>query len=635
MARGSKSGKSDTKGKTRREYDDSPRPRKAAGILAWGMLALVILGLGGFGITNFGGGVHSIGSVGGESISTTDYAHALRQELQAVSSQSGQDVSMKQARQMGLDRDVLRRLVTTAALNDEDRRLGISVGDTRLRQEVTAMKAFQGADGKFDPNSYKFVLKQNGLTPAEFEGKVRNQMARSILQEAVASGFEAPKAYVDTLLGYIGARRGFDILKITPADLKTPVPAPTEAELQAYYKAHPKTYTSPKAKRITYAALTPDMLADTVKVDDKTLHDLYQKNIGDYVKPARRLVERLVYPTEAAAKAAKARLDAGKATFEQLVKARGLDLSDIDMGDVTKDQLGKAGAAVFAAKNKSVVGPVQTDLGPALFRVNGIIAAETTTFEQAKPDLLSQLQSSRAADEISNRIEHIDDLLAGGATLEDLAKDTKMQLGHIDYTAKTTDGIAAYEAFRKAADKVTTDDYPSIIQLQDGGIVAIRLDKVVPPALIPFAKVRARVAADWTKAATDKALMARAQDVVRGVEGGKALDFYGNLDEQEPIERSGYIEGAPAGLLDKVFAMKKGGVAAVGGDKFVWVVQVTSVLAPDATDPDTQKLRAQLTARGSQGLSNDAFVLFATGLEDKAGIKLNQAAINAVNAQFH
>ena len=66
------------------------------------------------------------------------------------------------------------------------------------------------------------------------------------------------------------------------------------------------------------------MLIDTVEVDEDALQAAYEQRKAEYVIPERRLVERLVYPTRPKAAAAKARLDAGEATFDELVAERGL-----------------------------------------------------------------------------------------------------------------------------------------------------------------------------------------------------------------------------------------------------------------------------------------------------------------------
>ena len=56
------------------------KKNKGASIVVWGLMGLLVLGLGGFGVTNFGGGATSIGSVGGRDIESGDYGRALQQD---------------------------------------------------------------------------------------------------------------------------------------------------------------------------------------------------------------------------------------------------------------------------------------------------------------------------------------------------------------------------------------------------------------------------------------------------------------------------------------------------------------------------------------------------------------------------
>ncbi|EYD77901.1 Peptidyl-prolyl cis-trans isomerase ppiD [Rubellimicrobium mesophilum DSM 19309] len=110
------------------------------------------------------------------------------------------------------------------------------------------------------------------------------------------------------------------------------LPQPTEEELRAYYDAHPDQFTAPEVRQVSYAWLTPEMIQGKMTVDDQEVRALYDERIGQFVQEERRLVERLVYPSEEEAQAAKARLDSGAASFEDLVAERGLQLSDIDLG---------------------------------------------------------------------------------------------------------------------------------------------------------------------------------------------------------------------------------------------------------------------------------------------------------------
>ena len=615
---------------------ETKKKGKGASLLVWVLMSLLILGLGGFGVTNFGGNVRAIGAVGDRDISTTDYARALGQELNAFGAQIGQPVNLQQGIAFGLDKQVLQGLITRAALDAEAARIGVSVGDAAVAKELSGMTAFQGVTGQFDPESYRFALKQSNLNETDFEAGLRSDVARTLLQGAVAGGFAAPAALTDTLYAYAAERRSFSLLKLDAADLAPQPAAPTDAELTAFYDANIARFTKPEARRITYIALLPDMIAADMAVDDAAVKALYDARIAEFVQPERRLVERLVFASDADATAAKARLDAGE-TFEALVAERGLTLEDVDMGDVGADGLGAAADAVFALAAPGIVGPFASDLGPALFRMNAILPAQETTFDEARTDLAGEAQLDAARRAIADKLEAVDDALVGGATLEDVQVEQSMQLVTFDYVpgAENADPIAGYEAFRTAADAVAEGDFPEAIALDDGGLVALRLDAIVPPAPIPFADAKEKVAAAYTADALTKALVAQAVTVKSAVEGGASLGAYGIVRTAPELTRTGFFEDAPDGLLAKAFAMAAGDIQVIEAPDFVGVLRLDSVVPAAADGAEATALKAALAAQVEQAIAQDAFIAFTTALTAQSGITLDQAAINAVHAQFN
>ena len=176
-------------------------------------------------------------------------------------------------------------------------------------------------------------MRRSNLSEREFEANIRAEISRTLVQGAAASAVQAPDIYVNTLLNYIGERRNFAWVLLSADDLAEPIPEPTDADLRAFFEANEEDFMLPETRKITYVALTPDMLVDTVEVAEDELRQLYDERIDEYRLPERRLVERLVLG--AAAEEAKARLDAGELTFDELVAERDLELSDIDLGDVT------------------------------------------------------------------------------------------------------------------------------------------------------------------------------------------------------------------------------------------------------------------------------------------------------------
>ena len=265
------------------------------------------------------------------------------------------------------------------------------------------------------------------------------------------------------------------------------------------------------------------MLAPNVEVSEDQIRALYDAHIDEYVSPERRLVERLIFSTEAAANEAKARLDSGEISFDDLVAERGLTLDDVDLGDVSQDELGTAGEGIFALDEPGVTGPLPSDLGPALFRMNGVLAAVQVDFEEAREDLAPQAAADRARRMINTMIGQIEDLLAGGADPALIAERTDLEEGSIEWNTEVFDDIAAYQDFRAAAARINPGDFGEVIQLDDGGIVTFVVEEVREPELIPLDEVRDEVAAAWEVAEIQSTLEARANDLADQLREGREM----------------------------------------------------------------------------------------------------------------
>ena len=616
--------------------DDTPRKkRKGVSLMGWVLIAMLVAGLSGFGVENFGGGQVAIGKVGDTEITANDYAREMQSQVNAMSRQFGTPISMTDARALGIDTQVMQGLVNRAALDDEAAKLGLSVGDTAVAAELGKISAFQSLSGGFDRQAYGQVLQQNGTNEAEFEAGLRRDVARSLLTGAVAGGVLTPAALTDTLTTWAGEKRGFSLLILDESALDAPLPAPTEAEVKAHYDANIATYTRPEAKRIQYAALLPESLAPAIEVPEDDVKKAYDARIAEFMIPEKRLVERLVYPDDAAAAAAKAKLDAGT-PFDDLVKERGLTLQDIDLGDVSKSDLADAGDAVFALTGPGVVGPLPSDLGPALFRMNAVLAAQETTYEQAKPDLLLILQTEAAAKTIADKVEAIDDALAGGATLEDLAKDHGMTLATTDYVAGASDNdaIAGYTAFRTAADKLAEGDFPEATLLEDGGLVSMQMLETVPPAPVALDKILDKVTEDTRAAALSKALSAKAAAVKAAVDGGAALDTQGTLTAIAPTDRQSPLDAAPPSAVTAAFEMAAGEVRLIEEPGFTALLRLDTVQPADKASADTKALHDAISSNAQKAIADDIATLFTAAVAQKAGISLDQTVLNSVNTQL-
>jgi peptidyl-prolyl cis-trans isomerase D len=347
------------------------------------------------------------------------------------------------------------------------------------------------------------------------------------------------------------------------------------------------------------------------------------------------LVERLGFADQAAAQTAADAIAAGTTDFEALAAQRGLSLSDIDMGDVLPADLGAAAEAVFAAEAGAVVGPLDSPVGPALFRVNAVLAAQSTSFDEARDELRTELAIDRARRLIETRATEIDGLLAGGATLEELQSEAGMQVATINWSPEVTDGIAGFAGFRQAADAVTSEDFPTVEMLDDGGVFALRLDGVIAPQLQPLDSVRDAVVAGWQTQETTARLQVQAQALADQANAGTDLTALGQPVTREAGQtRQGFIPGVPRALLQQAFALETGGLAVVAGPAEAYVLRLDAILPPDTEDEAVAELAARLQAEADQAMTEDLFRALAADIQERVGITLDQAAINAVHANF-
>jgi peptidyl-prolyl cis-trans isomerase D len=606
-------------------------------VAVWVILLLLIVGLTGFGVQNFGGSVKSIGKVGDTEIDINRYARELDQEMRALRAQAGQNITFADAQAAGIDRVVLQRLIGTVAMENEAARIGISAGDGEVQRRVLSNPAFQNAAGQFDRSVYQFTLEQAGMSPATYEELLRTEVARNLLEGAVAGGVEAPDTYAEVIIDYLGEQRSFSWLRLDRSTVTAPLPEPDEAALKAFYEENTDAFMLPETRKITYVWLTPDALIDRIEVDDETLRAIYAERDAEFNVPERRVVDRLVFVSEEEAARAMEELASGATTFNDLVAARGLTLDDVSLGEVTAEDLSEAEAqAVFGADGPGLVGPVETDIGPALLRINAILYARSTPFEEVREQLRAEYAAERARRRVADQITELEDLLAGGATLEELAAETDLELGRIDWTEGSSEGIAAYAAFAEAARRAAPEDYPEILPLDDGGIFALRLDELVEAHPQPFEEARDKVVALWEAAELQKMLRAEAEALRERIAAGAPIGTLGYpVTVETGLTRDAFIEGAPPDLVANVFALEKVGESAIAEDAgAVVLAQLTEIRPADRESPEAQQVAAAVRDATVQSLSQDTLTMFIRAVQNRAGISINQAAINAVHAQF-
>jgi peptidyl-prolyl cis-trans isomerase D len=267
--------------------------------------------------------------------------------------------------------------------------------------------------------------------------------------------------------------------------------------------------------------------------------------------------------------------------------------------------------------------------------MNAVLPEQNTSFEEARAELQGEYAADAARRQIEAMVPELDEIMAGGATLEELEADFGMTLGTLAWSQGSADGIAAYDSFREAAAAVTTSDFPQITLMSDGGIFALRADQVDAPRVQALDEAREIAVEGWTAGEKLRLLTLQAEALLPQFEAGATPNSLGLTEVVETdLSRGDVVSEAPRTLLDSVFEMDQGAWRVVPGFDGVILVHLDAITAADQTTEDAVLVKQAFNERLAQELGTDLEITFANALQSEAGITLNRAVIDAVNAQF-
>jgi foldase protein PrsA len=140
-----------------------------------------------------------------------------------------------------------------------------------------------------------------------------------------------------------------------------------------------------------------DKIGKGGKVTDQQIEDYYKKNKSQFAQPERRDLRIVLTKTKGKAEQAKDALQSGQ-SFKQVAQRFSIDDASKAQGGklpaVAKGQQEKAfDSAIFSADKGKITGPVKTQFGFYVFKVDKVNAASQQTLEQAKPTIRQLLVS--------------------------------------------------------------------------------------------------------------------------------------------------------------------------------------------------------------------------------------------------
>lgn len=619
--------------------------------LAFGIIILVFVF---WGIGSYTGPKGYVATVNDMHITEIEFQKAygsMEQNLRA----SYPDLTPELLKGLQLEQQVLQQLVMKKLLESEAGRIGLEISPYELRLAVQEMPYFLDKDGRFDKDEYLRVLKASGLTPAQFEAGLREDLLPEKLQKLLTAGAWGSPEEARLRYMYERQKRSVDYILFPISDYSA-VSAPSDAEVRTAYEARASRYALPARVKLEYVLLDPEKMAEPSSVSDEAVAAAYDARKAQFAEPekihARHILIRVGEEApEAEVKKAEERINEVAAKIRE-----GLDFSDAakeygqdpsaaqggDLGFFTREQMVKPFAdAAFALAEGELSAPVRTQFGFHLIKVEEKQAAKQRTLDEVKDELRAAL----AVDAATEALQAKTDAVLAAA------------LGNGDMNAAAARaGLQAVETGLESAEELTQSlglrpiDVQAVMSTPPGtvvdssfatlkGTLVIRVTESVPAMTRPLDEVRTELVAELTR---EKAMQA-AMDAARSA-AAKGLDaaLLERVKRSEFFGRDGNVPGLGFNMDMARAVFSEEGKNAVTGAKWnaePWRMEDGAVLVRLAAveEPSAEEWKVAEPMFLSQLDSSRASVLFQNFvalLYGKADIRvLNPALIQRMETE--
>jgi peptidyl-prolyl cis-trans isomerase D len=578
--------------------------------------------------------------VGGGEVTVEQFRSAFQNELRRIQQRLRRAVTAEEAHRYGLDAQVLERLITDVALDQKTRQLGLAASDETVQRLIAAEKVFQGPDGKFDAERFKQIARDAGFTERGFVADQKAVYLRKLITDTVIAGVEPPRLMIEAIHNFRNETRGVDYF-VLPVSAAGPAATPSEDELKKYFEEREQTFRAKEYRKLTVLEVSPASVSKPADISDADARKLYDEVKGKrFGTPEKREVRQLVFKTEKEAEEALSKLKAG-ADIDALAAELKRNPKDVDLGFVEQRDFGdpKVGAAVFALAQPGLAEPVQTPFGTVISVVKKISPAiYSKTYEQVAGELKQEIAAQRATPEVRRLRDAIEDQRTAGKTLAEAAASAGLQtrvVDAVDDAGRARDGkpveLPAGADLLKAAFASDVGVDNDTVATRDGGYVWFEVNAVEPARQKTFEEVKDQVAEAMRAEGAQKALAAKADELVGKLKSGQNIDDLAKslgLDVKRAanLKRAQNPEFSVATIVQFFDVPPRGaGSTPVDGGRLVFLVKEATTPPFDPSSLESRTIAEQL----KPALQNDLLEQYVGGLEKALNVEINQKALEA------
>ncbi|MEM6604056.1 MAG: peptidyl-prolyl cis-trans isomerase, partial [Pseudomonadota bacterium] len=321
-------------------------------------------------------------------------------------------------------------LIEQNILSEDGRMLGLRAPDQRIKQLIETIPYFKDdVTGEFSAKKFREIIKKRfRISENDFIRTIENDIIREMIFKNMSSDIYIPDDVLKIHAEYNMEKRDIDYIVFDENSLgQLPAFNMSLEEQKDYFTKHKNhsAFRRPELRDVAFLTFTPDTLKELLAIDDAKVKARYEANPSRFQTPEKRKILQLLFDTKDKADEATKTLE-NEENFLAAAIDLGFELENIDLGFISPDD--GFPSEIFALKENKYTNVLENDFGYVIYYVEEISPSETIAFKDVKKNLKQNMLLKAFRDFTDDNLDLIEDDLAGGATLEEMAQKYKVPL---------------------------------------------------------------------------------------------------------------------------------------------------------------------------------------------------------------
>ena len=603
--------------------------RNASGPFGLTLIILLVLAFSVWGIGDIfrNYDVGTLARIGDREVDSQEFLFRYNREINRISNELERFVSNEEARDSGIDIQILTNLLVEKTLNSSADKMKLRPSDNSLTERLKNTNSFRNAFNQFDKNVFNQVLRQNGITEDLFFSMERDSIAQAQIYRALFENLNISKEFSNLIHRFQNEDRSVDYLVLNTNTENVDPYEINNQELLNYYNNNKDNYKSESKRDFTLLTLLKSEISSLIEVEEEIIKEIYENNLSDYETPEKRTY--YVIPFNSSEEVNSALNNFKENTdINNIIVSRGLSVEDVLQSSLSLEEgLNDAiSNKAFEVDKNILAGPVQGPFGPTLIYVTKIESSLKKTFLEVKEKIEQDYKSEETQDKIYEIYNVIEDQRAAGLTFEEIALENNLKLSQYSSVNNNGSNFSNSNIDLTLKNSIIETIFDSDIGLemdpledQNGNVVFIRVDNIDEERLLNFDNVQNEVRSDIINQRQKKDLedisLQYLDDINNNINNLEQISDNLNVAilKRDNLSRYSFDEVFSRSAIEEIFKtnVNKAFKANVGIGDSIIIGLVTKISIEEQKESDIEALNQ----RNEDNLKNELLIILSEELQ--------------------